>query len=121
MSYYIDLLQIIVYSDQLSGKSSTLEAILGISFLAKDNLYTRFATKLILRHTLIAGIDISISLGFDRTEDEQATLEAFTYIGTLKTFDLRRIIDNAKNTIGLNEASKVFSTDVLHVEVSSLS
>ena len=45
-------------------------------------------------------------------------IEAFTYTGTPETLDLGRIIDDAKNTMGLNEASKVFSTDVLRVEVS---
>ncbi|KAK3692330.1 P-loop containing nucleoside triphosphate hydrolase protein [Podospora appendiculata] len=118
LSRYVDLPQIIVCGDQSSGKSSALEAISGMSFPAKDNLCTRFATELILRRAPVAGIDISISPGSDRTEDEQATLEAFTYTGTLEALDLGRIIDDAKNTMGLNEASKVFSTDVLRVEVS---
>ncbi|KAJ4307351.1 hypothetical protein N0V88_000735 [Collariella sp. IMI 366227] len=118
LSRYVDLPQIIVCGDQSSGKSSALEAISSMSFPAKDNLCTRFATELILRRAPVAGIDISISPGSDRTEDEQATLEAFTYTGTLETLDLGRIIDDAKNAMGLNEASKVFSTDVLRVEVS---
>ncbi|KAK4150030.1 hypothetical protein C8A00DRAFT_46486 [Chaetomidium leptoderma] len=70
LSRYVDLPQIIVCGDH------------------QDNLCTRFATELILRRAPVAGIDISISPGSDRTEDEQATLEAFTYTGTLETLDL---------------------------------
>ncbi|KAJ4307323.1 hypothetical protein N0V88_000706 [Collariella sp. IMI 366227] len=119
---YRDLLDVVdrlrKQGSSFAVKSSALEAISGMSFPAKDNFCTRFATELILRRAPVAGIDISISPGSDRTEDEQATLEEFAYMGTLETLDLGRIIDDAKNTMGLNEASKVFSTDVLRVEVS---
>jgi hypothetical protein len=75
LSRDVDLPQIIVCGDQSSGKSSALETISGMSFPAKDNLYTRFATELILRRAPVAGIDISISPGSD--------------------LDLGRIIDDA--------------------------
>ncbi|KAK3900215.1 hypothetical protein C8A05DRAFT_45903 [Staphylotrichum tortipilum] len=124
---YVDLPQIIVCGDQSSGKSSALEAISGMSFPTKDNLCTRFATELILRRAPVAGIDIRICPGAERTEDEKATLQAFAYTGILENLDLARIIDEAKSAMGLNDPSKtfayksaleVFSTDVLRVEVS---
>lgn len=48
ISRYIDLPQIIVCSDQSSGKSSAIEAISGLSFPTKDILYTQFTTEVIL-------------------------------------------------------------------------
>lgn len=118
LSRYVDLPQIIVCGDQSSGKSSALEAISGMSFPAKDNLCTRFATELILRRAPEAGIDISICPGSGRTEKEKSALEAFTHTSTLKHLNLGSIIDDAKDAMGLNEPNKVFSTDVLRIEVS---
>jgi hypothetical protein len=115
---YVDLPQIIVCGDQSSGKSSALEAISGMSFPAKDNLCTRFATELILRRPPEAGIDVSICPGSGRTEKEKSALEAFTHTSTLEHLNLGSIIDDAKDAMGLNEPNKVFSTDVLRIEVS---
>ncbi|KAG7287492.1 hypothetical protein NEMBOFW57_007004 [Staphylotrichum longicolle] len=118
LSRYVDLPQIIVCGDQSSGKSSALEAISGMSFPTKDNLCTRFATELILRRTPTTGIDTSISPGSERSEAEKAKLRACTYTGTLENLDLGRVVDDAKNVMGLNGTNKVFSTDILRVEVS---
>jgi GTPase SAR1 family protein len=100
LSRFVDLPQIIVCGDQSSGKSSALEAISGMSFPAKDNLCTRFATELILRRTPTPGIDISICPGSERTEEEKAKLRACTYTGTLDNLDLGRVIDDAKKCDG---------------------
>ncbi len=120
LNRYVDLPQIIVCGDQSSGKSSALEAISGMSFPAKDNLCTRFATELILRRAPVAGIDVSICPGFKRSKTEKAVLEAFvhTVTGSPENLNLGSIIDDAKEVMGLNSADKVFSTDVLRVEVS---
>ncbi|KAH6632202.1 P-loop containing nucleoside triphosphate hydrolase protein [Chaetomium tenue] len=118
LSRYVDLPQIIVCGDQSSGKSSALEAISGMSFPTKDNLCTRFATELILRRTPTTGIDISIVPGSERTEEEKKTLMKFKYTGTLQELDLGQVVEQAKNSMGLNGTNKVFSTDVLRVEVS---
>jgi hypothetical protein len=45
----VSLPQIVVCGDQLSGKSSVLEAITEIPFPRKENLCTRFATEIVLR------------------------------------------------------------------------
>ncbi|KAK3294434.1 P-loop containing nucleoside triphosphate hydrolase protein [Chaetomium fimeti] len=118
LSRYVDLPQIIVCGDQSSGKSSALEAISGMSFPAKDNLCTRFATELILRRTPTTGIDISIRPGSERTEEEKKTLTGCKYTGTLEELDLGQVVEQAKNLMGLNGTNKVFSTDILRVEVS---
>jgi len=60
LSRFVDLPQIIVCGDQSSGKSSVLEAISGMSFPAKDNLCTRFATELILRRI---GLTVTANAG----------------------------------------------------------
>lgn len=118
LSQFVDLPQIIVCGDQSSGKSSALEAISGMSFPTKDNLCTRFATELILRRTPTAGIDISISPGPGRTDKEKDVVKDCKYTGTLENLDLGAIVDQAKDAMGLNGSSKVFSTDILRVEVS---
>lgn len=117
LSRYVDLPQIIVCGDQSSGKSSALEAISGMSFPTKDKLCTRFATELILRRTPTTGIDISIVPGSERTEEEKKTLMKFKYTGILQELDLGQVVEQAKDSMGLN-GTKVFSTDVLRVEVS---
>jgi GTP-binding protein EngB required for normal cell division len=118
LSRYVDLPQIIVCGDQSSGKSSALEAISGMSFPTKDNLCTRFATELILRRTPTTGIDISIRPGSERTEEEKKTLMGCKYTGTLEELDLGQVVEQAKDVMGLNGINKVFSTDILRVEVS---
>ncbi|KAH6856208.1 P-loop containing nucleoside triphosphate hydrolase protein [Chaetomium sp. MPI-CAGE-AT-0009] len=118
LSRYVDLPQIIVCGDQSSGKSSALEAISGMSFPAKDNLCTRFATELILRRTPTPGIDISIRPGSERTEEEKKTLMGCKYTGAVEELDLGQVVEQAKNVMGLNGTNKVFSTDILRVEVS---
>lgn len=50
----VALPQLVVCDDQTAGKSSVLEGISGILFPRQDRLYTRFATEIVLRHTLQA-------------------------------------------------------------------
>lgn len=71
ISHYVNLPQLIVCGDQSSGKSSVLQAILGIPFPTKDNLCTRFATEVILRRTLDINISVAIVPGPTRSEEEQ--------------------------------------------------
>jgi hypothetical protein len=63
ISHLVALPQLVVYGDQSSEKSSVLEAISGIPFLTKDNLYTRFATKVILRRTSDEQVSVTITPG----------------------------------------------------------
>jgi hypothetical protein len=116
ISQFVDLPQIIVCGDQSSGKSSVLEAISGMSFPTKDNLCTRFATELILRRSHSVGVNVDINPGPDRSNDEKKRLKAFCC--TLTDLDIGRVVEDAKDAMGLNENHKVFSTDILRVEIS---
>ncbi|KAK4044160.1 P-loop containing nucleoside triphosphate hydrolase protein [Parachaetomium inaequale] len=118
LSRFVDLPQIIICGDQTSGKSSALEAISGLSFPTNANLCIRFATELILRRAPTTGIDISINPGSERTEAEKEQVRSCKFTGTLEELDLGEVVEDAKTVMGLNGTSKVFSTDILRVEVS---
>ena len=116
ISRFVDLPQIIVCGDQSSGKSSVLEAISGLSFPTKDNLCTRFATELILRRSASVGIEVHITPGPDRSKEEKDRLGAFRHAQS--DLDIGQIVESAKDAMGLNGDAKVFSTDILRVEIS---
>ncbi|KAK2599466.1 hypothetical protein N8I77_011220 [Diaporthe amygdali] len=119
VSHYVDLPQIIVCGSQSSGKSATLEALSGISFPTAEGLCTRFATELILRRGDQTEISVHINPGTGRTEKERIALAAFAP----KTNDrdnIGKIIESAKVAMGLlGDGAKVFSTDVLRIELVS--
>ncbi|KAF2022998.1 hypothetical protein EK21DRAFT_27807, partial [Setomelanomma holmii] len=116
ISRFVDLPQIIVCGDQSSGKSSVLEAISGMSFPTKDNLCTQFATELILRRNPSVGVEVHINPGPDRSDEEKKRLCAFLHV--LDDFNIASVIEEAKHAIGINRNDKVFSTDILRVEIS---
>lgn len=120
ISQYVDLPQVIVCGDQSAGKSSVLEAISGLSFPTKDNLCTRFATELILRRSSVSAINISIVPRADRSEQEKETLRAFAISVSTDNPSLEQVVEKAKDAMGLSNpsSSRVFSTDVLRVELS---
>ncbi|WPH03153.1 Hypothetical protein R9X50_00602900 [Acrodontium crateriforme] len=113
---YVDLPQIIVCGDQSAGKSSVLEAISGMSFPTKDNLCTRFPTELILRRDTISRTKISIIPGPERSEEESERLKAVQFELSMDQPDISTAVEKAKTAMGISE-SKVFSTDVLRVEL----
>lgn len=119
VSHYVDLPQIIVCGSQSSGKSATLESLSGIPFPTAEGLCTRFATELILRRGDKTEINIQIIPGAGRTAEERIRLAAFSP----KTNDrghIGKIIESAKSAMGLTgEGAKVFSTDVLRIELIS--
>ena len=117
ISQYVNLPQLIVCGDQSSGKSSVLDAISGIPFPTKDNLCTRFATEVILRHTSNINISVAIVPGPGRSEEEQRKLLAFRHDSVdLENFAV--LIDDAKSCMGVTHSSSAFSTDVLRLEIS---
>lgn len=116
ISRFVDLPQIIVCGDQSSGKSSVLEAISHMSFPAKDNLCTRFATELILRRSVFVGVKVHIIPNLDRSKEEKEKLSTFNY--TKSDLDISQVIEKAKDAMALNGSEKVFSTDVLRIEIS---
>jgi len=87
-----------------------------MSFPTKDNLCTRFATELILRRSSFVDVKAHICPGPDRSDDEKKRLTAFEY--THDDLDIGQAVEDAKNAIGLNGNNKVFSNDILRVEIS---
>ncbi|KAL5389108.1 hypothetical protein PMIN06_009457 [Paraphaeosphaeria minitans] len=120
ISRYVDLPEIVVCGEQSSGKSSVLEAISGMLFPSKDNLCTRFATELILRRGPVAPIRIRIVPGSEenRTEAEIARLLNFNVSVSAEDLDLGDVIESAKKCMGINDDTKVFSSDILRLELS---
>ena len=117
ISQFVNLPQLVVCGDQSSGKSSVLEAISGLQFPAKDNLCTRFATEVILRHAPEARVAVKIVAGPERSKDEQTKLENFRRdLSDLGDFPV--LIDEAKCSMGVADGSSAFSADVLRLEVS---
>jgi hypothetical protein len=119
---YINLPEIIVCGEQSSGKSSVLEAVSGVKFPSKDNLCTRFATELILRRGPDAPIKVGIvpsSRERDRSEGELEKLRNFHYSVSGDDLQLEAVIEAAKDAMGISEgSSKVFSSDILRLELS---
>lgn len=120
VSHYVDLPQIIVCGSQSCGKSSTLGSLSGIDFPTSEALCTRFATELILRRGDEPGIKVHIQPGQGRSEEDRIRLSAFS-VKTSGQGDIPKIIDAAKKAMGLsgNDASKIFTTDVLRIESTS--
>ncbi len=117
ISHYVHLPQLIVCGDQSSGKSSVLEAISGIPFPIKDNLCTRFATEVILRHASEAKVSVAIVPGPARSKDEQTRLAGFEHTLT-RLEEFPSLIDKAKEYMGVTDGASAFSTDILRLEVS---
>ncbi|ORY57502.1 P-loop containing nucleoside triphosphate hydrolase protein [Pseudomassariella vexata] len=122
INHYVDLPQIVVCGDQSSGKSSVLQAISRFSFPTKDNLCTRFATELVLRHTDKGSEEkcsVSIHPGSDRSPEERNRLESFLHSEIPEQRNIGLLVDKAKDFMGLNgDQSKTFSNDVLRIELS---
>ncbi|KAI1453715.1 P-loop containing nucleoside triphosphate hydrolase protein [Annulohypoxylon moriforme] len=119
---YVNLPQIVVCGDQSSGKSSVLQAISGMSFPTQDNLCTRFATELILRHTgenAEEKCHVSIIPGVDRSDQEKARLEEFQYSEIPDSNNIGVLVDKAKEVMGVGaDRGRTFCKDVLRIELS---
>jgi hypothetical protein len=119
LSSILKLPQLVVCGDQSSGKSSVLEAITEIPFPRKENLCTRFATKIILRRGATPSICCKINP--DKTRPQDAYKKLASFERRIKIFsELPAIIDEATTLMGLDDAARTaraFSSDVLSVEI----
>jgi hypothetical protein len=73
----LSLLQLVVCGDQSAGKSSVLKALTEIPFPQNNNLYTRFATEIILRHAPKNSLTIKIIPDKQQPVLEQTTIKGF--------------------------------------------
>ncbi|KAK0336102.1 hypothetical protein LTR02_004521 [Friedmanniomyces endolithicus] len=122
LSGILQLPQLVVSSDQSSGKSSVLEAITEIPFPRKENLCTRFATEIILRYATTTSINTKIILDKQRPSTEKKRLEQFK--STIVDFaELPNLIEEATNFMGLSDdgsgTARAFSRDVLSIEIAT--
>ncbi|KAJ5664593.1 hypothetical protein N7462_011406 [Penicillium macrosclerotiorum] len=118
----VALPQLIVCGSQSSGKSSVLEAISRVRFPTKSGVCTRFATEVILRRNPETKFKVSIEPGNSRENDkERQRLQSFSCEAFLKDQDLPKLIEQAKECMGIghdDSQSERFSDDVLKVEIS---
>ncbi|ESZ97970.1 putative dynamin GTPase [Sclerotinia borealis F-4128] len=118
----LSLPQLVVCGDQSAGKSSVLEALTEIPFPRNDNLCTRFATEIILRHGQINSITIKVIPDSSRPHAEQAAIKAF-HESITDFGELPEIMDLAMKAMGISSndipdsQSRAFSKDVLSIEV----
>ena len=118
----LSLPQLVVCGDQSAGKSSVLEALTEIPFPRNDNLCTRFATEIILRHGPSNSITIKVIPDSSRPHAEQENIKAFEE--SITDFEeLPRIMELAMTKMGISSTdpsepqARAFSRDVLSIEV----
>ncbi|KAJ5210048.1 Dynamin [Penicillium cf. griseofulvum] len=119
---HIALPQLVVCGDQSAGKSSVLEGITGIPFPRQDDVCTRFATEIILRHE---PTDIRTTATIiphsSRSEEEKRHLNAYRHV--VHGFEeLPSIIEQAAKLMGVGGVDTqaegpAFAADVLRLEL----
>ena len=83
---------------------------------SKDNLCTRFATKVILRRASTKGLSVSIMPGQDRSAVDRERLLDFRYTIRIDE-NFATLFEKAKQVMGLTDHSSAFSKDILRVEI----
>ncbi|TDZ38195.1 Interferon-induced GTP-binding protein Mx3 [Colletotrichum spinosum] len=107
----VHLPQIIVAGDQSAGKSSVLEAISHVHFPAHEGVCTRFATELVLRPSTHPSIEATVQ--FADTSRPPHSLQ----VSGLDAKAVKRVINEAKEQMGLSDADGGFSKDVLRLKI----
>lgn len=107
----VNLPQIIVVGDQSSGKSSVLEAISHVHFPVQGGVCTRFATELVLRPGNLRCVTASVQFA------DSAKPSHSLQVSDFNQEDINSIISSAKEKMGLMDAVRSFSKDVLRLEI----
>ncbi|TEA13622.1 Interferon-induced GTP-binding protein MxE [Colletotrichum sidae] len=107
----VHLPQIIVAGDQSAGKSSVLEAISHVHFPAHEGVCTRFATELVLRPSSHPSIEATVQ--FADTSRPPHSLQ----VSGLDAKAVKRVINEAKEQMGLSDTDGAFSKDVLRLKI----
>lgn len=116
----LQLPQLVVCGDQSSGKSSVLEAITEIPFPRRENLCTRFATEIVLRHSSDSSISTKITPDKNRPAHELEKLRGFSK--SIKNLqELPAIIDEATAIMNLDNGNAAgvvaLVRDILSIEI----
>lgn len=119
---HIDLPQLIVCGDQSAGKSSVLEGLTGLPFPRQDGVCTKFATEIILQHS-IGEQSITATILPSSSRSERFKIMLRRYRRQLQEFDeLPVAIAEAGSLMGIRGFGDVkegpaFAEDVLRIEV----
>ncbi|KAK4500881.1 hypothetical protein PRZ48_009073 [Zasmidium cellare] len=138
---HVDIPQIIVIGDQSSGKSSVLSGLLRKDLPRDSGLCTRFATKIVFRRDIEAGVRIFITPDENASPEHRAQVESFSEIqlDTFGEFDFKEVLgavrlrllrlsgtdrEQVHGTIGIASSTEdattkpTFSADILQLEIS---
>ncbi|MCJ1391566.1 hypothetical protein MMC18_004430 [Xylographa bjoerkii] len=119
---HIDLPQLVVCGDQSAGKSSVLEGMTGLPFPRNDGVCTKFATEIILQHSVgELAIVATILPSSSRSNTSKTALG--TYRRRLRNFrELPVAIEEVGKLMGVRGYGNItegpaFSQDVLRIQV----
>ncbi|KAG9240272.1 dynamin GTPase [Calycina marina] len=120
VGHHISLPQLVVSGDQSVGKSSVLEGITGIPFPRQDGLCTKFATEIILQHSVeMTRITAIIIPNKFRSHADRERLEAYRQVLS-DLSELANVIAEAGTLMQLRsqgvDQGSMFAEDVLRIE-----
>lgn len=120
---HINLPQLVVCGDQSAGKSSVLEGITGLPFPRQDGVCTRFATEIILQHS-VGERQIVATVIPSASRTQSSKMELRKYEKELGTFgELPQTIEEAGTLMGIRGfgglmEGPAFVEDVLRIKVT---